>query len=159
MKYIGNISEIANHRAKRGEIGTYATSITYMVALTAWRASSCGGYSEQLSQNALNSKTPDCKPRQIKVWNFLATCSIYGAVFWVSQCTRYHGTPVQIYKCYLLPASNAKVLGPLVFLFSLTWDPTGVKMSKCYSPYKSQPKSSKNVWNFEFFLIIMSDLL
>ena len=33
------------------------------------------------------------------------------------------------------------------YSFSLTWDPMGVNISKCYS-YKSQPKVSKLVLNF-----------
>ncbi len=34
------------------------------------------------------------------------------------------------------------------FSFSLTWDPMGVKISKCYSSYKLQPKVFKLFLNF-----------
>ena len=34
------------------------------------------------------------------------------------------------------------------FSFSLTWDPMGANISKCYSSYKSQPKVLKVILNF-----------
>ncbi len=36
----------------------------------------------------------------------------------------------------------------IFFSFSLTWDPMGVKISKCYPSYISQPKAFKPVLNF-----------
>ncbi len=39
------------------------------------------------------------------------------------------------------------------FLFSLTWDPMGAKMSKRYSSYKSQPNVLKFVLNFSLLFL------